>query len=397
MTKYFTDLHIHVGQAKGLPVKITASNKMTVYNILDYSYNVKGLDIVGIVDCASPPVISELEKLISKGELWELDDGGLLYRNGMLLILGCEVEIPVGAGRSHFLAYFPDLTALKNFSNWASKNLSNVQLSSQCLKSDLESFVKIVQSLDGIFMPAHAFTPFKSLLGSSINNLNELNTSNSDLANINITAVELGLSADKYLADQIPSLKGIKYITNSDAHSLNKIAREYNLIRLEELSFKSLIKQLSGSSNNIENFGLHPQLGKYYRSFCLECETNNGFEVPPVTKCQFCSSSRIVTGVLDRIAQLSGRKDMDSNKHPHKKQGNYTYQVPLEDVPGIGNKTYKKLIRQLGPEIKIIHDSTESELGQVVSARIIKKIFQIRNGNISLTPGGGGHYGRVKA
>ena len=53
--EFFADLHVHVGQAKKHPVKIMLL-KLNLSNIFDFCLNKKGLDIVGIVDCASPYV-----------------------------------------------------------------------------------------------------------------------------------------------------------------------------------------------------------------------------------------------------------------------------------------------------------------------------------------------------
>ncbi len=51
------------------------------------------------------------------------------------------------------------------------------------------------------------------------------------------------MSADTELADQISELETRTFITNSDAHSfLPKIAREYNKILVEDISFKELLK-----------------------------------------------------------------------------------------------------------------------------------------------------------
>ena len=59
-----------------------------------------------------------------------------------------------------------------------------------------------------------------------------------------IFAIELGLSADTYLADTISELEDKTFITNSDAHSLPKIAREYNKMQVQDISFKEVVKAL---------------------------------------------------------------------------------------------------------------------------------------------------------
>ena len=64
-----------------------------------------------------------------------------------------------------------------------------------------------------------------------------------------IFAIELGLSADTYLADMISELENKTFVTNSDAHSLPKIAREYNKMMVEDISFKEVVKALKNEDN----------------------------------------------------------------------------------------------------------------------------------------------------
>jgi len=87
------DLHVHIGRSNnGAPVKITASRELTFANIArEYKYR-KGIDIVGIVDCASPEVIDDISQLINNGEMKPLKEGGLIYQDKVTIILGSEIE-----------------------------------------------------------------------------------------------------------------------------------------------------------------------------------------------------------------------------------------------------------------------------------------------------------------
>ncbi|OWZ83992.1 endonuclease Q family protein [Natranaerobius trueperi] len=385
---WFVDLHIHIGQTQNKPVKITASNELTLCNILEYSKEFKGLDMVGVVDCASPPVIDELDKLIKTQVLEELPEGGLIYKDELVLIPGCEVEISVGKKRAHFLAYFPNLETIKKFSEWISNYITNVNLSSQLLKTSLVEFCENVQKYGGFSIPAHAFTPHKSLFGACIDTLDELD--------INFKGLELGLSADTYIAEFIPSIKNLTYFTNSDAHSLPKIAREYNKIKSDRLNFTSLSKMIEKNKDesNIENFGLHPELGKYYRTFCLECN-RTASQKPPVVSCLNCKSNKVVLGVLDRITQIVNNNHSNTS-HPRNNYKNYNYQVPLENIPGIGKKTYESLIKSLGTELDIIHNVQLEKIEYLVTNQTFNYIRKAREGKLSFKPGGGGHYGSVQ-
>ena len=42
--------------------------------------------MVGIVDCASPRVITDIEKMLNSGEMMELADGGLRYHDRVTVI-----------------------------------------------------------------------------------------------------------------------------------------------------------------------------------------------------------------------------------------------------------------------------------------------------------------------
>ncbi|MFP3489609.1 PHP-associated domain-containing protein, partial [Staphylococcus sp. SIMBA_130] len=88
-----------------------------------------------------------------------------------------------------------------------------------------------------------------------------------------IDGIELGLSSDTQMADQIEELHTFPYLTNSDAHSIQKMAREYQLLSVREASFTEWSKALKGvEGRGIKaNFGLSPKLGKYYRTSCSEC------------------------------------------------------------------------------------------------------------------------------
>lgn len=104
---FFADLHVHIGRAsQGEPVKITASPKLTLQGILAECLKRKGIQIAGIVDAASPPVIRDIQELMAQDKLVNLPGGGLSYLGQVTLFLGAEVELagPNG-GSAHFLAY----------------------------------------------------------------------------------------------------------------------------------------------------------------------------------------------------------------------------------------------------------------------------------------------------
>ncbi|MCD6360603.1 MAG: TIGR00375 family protein, partial [Armatimonadetes bacterium] len=67
---YVCDLHVHIGRSgSGRPVKITAARDLTFENIAVECASRKGVDVAGVVDCASPPVLDDIRALVDTGEM----------------------------------------------------------------------------------------------------------------------------------------------------------------------------------------------------------------------------------------------------------------------------------------------------------------------------------------
>lgn len=388
MKEYAVDLHVHIGSSlQGHPIKITASPRLTLSSIMKEGIKTKGLDVVGVVDAACPPVLDDLDFLLGRGDLMEIEEGGFSTKDGQVLIAGSEVEVQQGGGLAHFLAFFPDMESLAGYSRGLSCTMKNSHLSSQRTSLDVLQLYQLVEEHQGIFLPAHAFTPFKSLFGSLTSSLNE--TLLADKATI--SQLELGLSADTSMASQLEELEGITFLSNSDAHSLEKMGREFNLLQLERPTFSEVQKALAqeGGRRISANVGLHPRLGKYHRTYCQICRTSFPQYDPPLTNCPH-GSHPVVMGVLDRVYELAGDQGPSLDGRPP-----YHYQLPLEFIPGLGEKGRQRLYSAFGNERQIVHHTPEEELKEVVGLVLAREIVQARQGKLQLKSGGGGVYGGV--
>lgn len=391
--RYYADLHIHLGaSSSGRPVKITASRAMTFEAVAAEAVFKKGINIAGIIDCASPSVIKDIEKMLSSGELYELPDGGFLHKEKLLILLGSEIESlePTG-GVSHHLSFFPFFSQIKEFSRRLRPYITNIELSSQSAGISASQLFEITESCGGVFVPAHVFTPHKSLYGKVASRLSEVFTQTQQDS---LAAVELGLSADTFLADRISELHTLPFLSSSDAHSLPKIAREYTVFEMQSLSFKELMLALKGESGRriVANFGMDPRLGRYNRSYCRKCDKL--FEIdPPVLSCPECglSDKDFVVGVADRIAKIA---DLPENSSPQSRPP-YFYQVPLEFVRGVSSKVRELLISVFGTEMEVLHNTTYDMLAAVVKPSVASDILAAREGKLLLSSGGGGKYGSV--
>lgn len=388
MRELFADLHIHVGRsAAGRPVKMAASPKLTVRAILEEAAQRKGLDVIGIVDAACPDVLEEIAGYAASGLLRPHPDGGLLYTGSTLLVLGAEVEVegPRG-GAAHFGVWMPDLDALRVFSEWLARRVTNPGLSSQRMRGEAVELQEVCRRLGGLFIVHHAFTPHRGLYGACVGRMADM------VDPEGVDAVELGLSADTDMADRISELRDFSFVSNSDAHSTGRIAREYNRLRCREASFRELALALRRREGRAVtgNYGLDPLLGKYHRTACLKCGAVAG-DPPPVERCPACGAGDVVFGVLDRLEQVA---DLPEPVHPTFRPP-YIHHIPLEFIPGLGPKRRAALLNAFGTEMNILHRVPVDELVRVVGERLAGVLQEARAGRLRVRTGGGGRYGRV--
>ncbi|KPV43516.1 endonuclease Q family protein [Alicyclobacillus ferrooxydans] len=384
MERFFADFHIHVGRARNKPVKMAAARTLTVEAVLHEARVRKGLDVITLIDGVCTNVLSELDDLVRSDRLHQLPGGGYAYENGLVVLLGGEIEVsgPVG-GAAHFGCWFPTLSAAKDFHDWLGTVEKNPSLSSQRARTNAHTLQAETKSRGGLFIVHHAFTPHKGLYGNCVSSLAEMVDPNK------ADALELGLSADSHMADCLPELADVTFLSNSDAHSLPKIAREYNALMMEEASFAEVELALHRQAGRrvTGNYGLHPKLGKYHRTRCAKC----GNPVDELSGECSCGSSRRVMGVYDRLMEI---RHTDCPLHPAHRPP-YTYQVPLEFIPGLGPKALGKLLKQFGTEMAVLHQGEFADISAVVGEDLARAIERARTGDVNFDEGGGGVYGKI--
>jgi len=380
----FADFHIHIGRSLGKPVKMAAAPTLTVERLLEHARVKKGLQLVTIIDAVCTNVLTELRAMEKSDLLEHLPGGGYATPGGLVVLLGSEVEVggPRG-GAAHFGCWFSSLDEAEDFNHWLQSVQRNVTLSSQRASVDAGILQYEVLSRKGIFIVHHAFTPHKGLYGNCVSQLDDM------LDSSQIDALELGLSSDTNMADCISELQDVTFISNSDAHSLPKIAREYNQLQVTDITFEEVQKALRRKQERrvTTNYGLHPALGKYHRTYCVHCEN---LWPDKAIACQ-CGSKKFVLGVADRLMQIRNLDEPNSPSH----RPPYIHQVPLEFVPGLGPKTMNKLLDAFGTEMNILHDATVSDLTTVVGETMSLRIDDARLGRIHIQSGGGGTYGKL--
>lgn len=390
LTRYYVDLHVHIGvNEDGRWVKMATSRRLTLRQVLTEAMQRKGLDVLGVVDAASPRVQQDINRLMQEGLLTPLAGGGLSYQGRVTLLLAAEVETTEETGgQAHVLAFFPDMATITAFTAFLSQHVKNVALSSQNCHLPLAALGREVVAREGVIIPAHVFTPHKGLYGACTARLSQVVP---DGLWEKIPAVELGLSADSDMADRIEELRDITFVSNSDAHSPDNIGREYNAVFMPAADYASLLAALyrHQGAHVAANYGLDPRLGKYHRTYCSAC--GHLADVATTGRCAFCGSDKIVPGVWDRIMAIA---DYATPRHPEHRPP-YVYQIPLRYLPGIGPKSYARLLQHCGTEMYVLHQASEQELAAAAGTKVAAAVVAMRRQGAVIDAGGGGKYGRV--
>lgn len=362
----------------GRPVKITASRLLTLDHLITGARE-KGLSMVGVVDTGCMGVLTEIGDKLEQGEWYELAEGGF-RAEGVTIIPGCELETCEGV---HVLAFFSGWESLHEFCRWWHPQVTNPSLSTQRGRMNINDTMTVAHQQGGLFGFAHAFTPHKGVYGHYTERLHTI--LGERLSEIDF--IELGLSADAGMASSISECQQFAFLSNSDAHSIPNLAREYNRMEMRDASFLGLKSALSqGGQGIIANYGLHPLLGKYYRTYCPDCDYIVE-EKPPVVACPRCHNRQIVMGVKDRITIIADQE--------YQNPASYHYRVPMLMIPGVGQRTAERLVKSLGSELVVLEETPISDIEKVAGNRVAMAIHKLRRQDFQIVAGGGGRYGHL--
>ncbi len=417
MHEFAVDLHIHSLHSIGV------SKNMTIPNLAQGA-KYKGIDLIGTGDATQPNWLNHIEKTLEiKNEILTYDD--------ISFIPTVEIEDQDSIHHVVLLPDFDSVRQLRKMIGPNSPNLDHEWGGRPRVNLTAEYIAGLVRDSGGLIGPAHAFTPFRAIFREGkYDSIKACYGSEAD----HVHFLELGLSADSEIADYIPSLRRLTYISSSDAHSPtpDKLGREFVQLRLETPTFAEVRKALKREAGRIAtlNVGLAPQLGKYYLSFCSKCRRTliikEGDNSPSyddrniyihlkyaneherllsdiakrAVKCPH-DGKLLRLGVRDRAAML-GEVTSSSPKH----RPSYLHMPPLLDMIQSALRTksnkvksvrtiYNSMIENLGTETQIL---TKIKIGDIRnSGQQVAPIIQAyRNGEVDYIPGGGGRYGQLK-
>jgi len=429
--KITADIHIHSPWSRATSSRLSPAS-------LERWAGIKGIGLLGTGDCTHPKWIQELRdnledadggfyRLKEKARA-EFDSGAALAEglpkpaanqqepNVHFILTGEISTIYKKAGKTrkvHHVVVLPDFKAAAVF-NAKLERLGNIHSDGRpILGLDSQDLLSLLLETDdkAILIPAHIWTPWFSVLGakSGFDSIEECYGSLTS----HIPAIETGLSSNPPMNWALSGLDRYAIISNSDAHSPDKLGREATVFEME-LTYDSFRKSLynAGITATIEFF---PQEGKYHYDGHRSCGTCLGPEEAARRNgiCPVCGKP-FTRGVMGRVLELADRpvdeaapcpEDQNANKRP------YYSLIPLKEILGELLETtgaskkaeaaYGTLIEKAGNEFSILIDMPPEEIEKVscpgISGELLAKaICRMRRGEVSISPGYDGEYGVIR-
>jgi uncharacterized protein (TIGR00375 family) len=260
----------------------------------------------------------------------------------------------------------------------------------------------VLESSDQSYLiPAHAWTPHFAVFGSE-SGFDSLEECFEDLTP-RIFAVETGLSSDPPMNWRVSQLDKVALISNSDAHSPEKLAREANLLDTT-LSYDGVFDAFKkhDRARFLATLEFFPEEGKYHVDGHRKCKTRLS---PKETLrqgglCQVCGKP-VTVGVLHRVEKLADREE---GRRPPGAVG-YENIVPLKEVLAqtlrVGpssvkvDRLYHRLLSLFGNELRILREIPLERLEAEDMPLLALALGRMRKGQVEVQPGYDGEYGVI--
>ena len=410
--KFVADLHLHSHYSR-------ATSKNLNLEQLSKWAQLKGVQVVGTGDIAHPGWLAEMEAKLEPAEAG-------LFRLKAEYAQAVQEEVPAACGgpvrfmlageissiykkhdqvrKVHNVIFAPSLQAVARIQIELEK-IGNIRSDGRpILGLPSRDLLEIILAVDPdcYLIPAHIWTPWFSLLGSK-SGYDSVEECFEDLTP-HIFALETGLSSDPPMNWRVSALDDYTLVSNSDAHSPQKLAREANLFETE-LSYPAIFAALKGDDptgfrGTIEFF---PEEGKYHLdghrkcNICWEPQTT----LQQQGLCPVCGK-KVTVGVYHRVETLA---DQPAGRRPANRPPFHSL-IPLPEVlseiHGVGpnskrvGRAYETLLAKLGSELSILLDLPLETITQAGDSLLAEGIRRMRQGQIRAEGGFDGQYGRIK-
>lgn len=398
--KIIADFHIHSKYSRATSKNINLDN-------LTIGAKQKGINLLATGDFTHPTWIVHLRE-----NLIEAEPGLFKNRNndnGTRFILSSEISCIFKHGdkvrKMHVIVLAPSFDIVYKI-NAKLETIGNIHSDGRPIlgihaKDLLEMIMEISQ--DCMFIPAHCFTPWFSIFGSKsgFDSVEECFGESSKY----IYALETGLSADPPMIWRNKDGERLTLISNSDAHSVDKLGREANVFDCK-MDYFDICDAIRKKDNKrfLYTIEFFPDEGKYHYDGHRDCKVCMHPKDSKINDdlCPVCGLP-LTIGVLNRAEKLAINQDgfIPTGAIPYKSI------IPLIELIAKALKTsitskktkqmYQQLTDKLGCEFDILLDISYDNINNASNKVIADAILMARNGNIEWEPGYDGVFGKIKS
>ncbi|GAK58297.1 UvrD/REP helicase [Candidatus Vecturithrix granuli] len=410
--KFVADFHIHSHYSRA------TSSELTFEHLHKWA-QLKGVQVVGSGDLTHPGWLQEMREKLEPAEegLFRLKEDVAramqpeiftACQQPVRFILSGEISNIYKkhdkTRKNHHVVFLPSFEAVEKFQTSLEK-IGNIRSDGRpILGLDARDLLEIVLETDpqAYLIPAHIWTPWFSLFGSK-SGFDSIEECFEDLTP-HIFALETGLSSDPPMNWRLSTLDRYTLVSNSDAHSPQKLAREANLFNTD-LSYPAMFEALK--RRNLQTFlgtiEFFPEEGKYHYdghrkcNICWDPETtrkHNGI-------CPVCGKN-VTVGVMHRVAVLADREE---GAKPDNAAPFYSL-IPLPEILAeaynIGStskrvqQSYEYLLTHLGSEVAILQETPLEDIERIGGGLLAEGIRRMRAGRVKADAGYDGEYGVIK-
>jgi DNA helicase II / ATP-dependent DNA helicase PcrA len=407
-----TDLHLHSKYSRA------CSPRLDLPNIHAWA-QLKGIDLLSAADFTHPRWFAELRE-----QLEEVDTGVYELKKEFVRLAEDHVPVPEKCVRPvrflmstevsliykkggqvrkvHLLIMAPNIQTAAKINVELDKRGNITADGRPIIGMDSKELLKVLLDIssDIQIIPAHIWTPWFAIFGSKsgFDSIEECFEELSD----HICALETGLSSDPLMNWRLSQLDKYALVSNSDAHSPEKMGREATIFDTD-YNYPGILNALRHDHSKIlGTIEFFPEEGKYHTDGLREeglrllpDETISHDFVSPKT------GHPITVGVLHRVNDLADRPMGTRPKNGR----DYWHIIPLieilSEIIGYGPKSkkvqavYFELLTQLGPEFTILKDLSIGEIA-LVNEVVAEAIDRMRRGAVIIQAGFDGEFGVIK-
>lgn len=402
---FYGDLHIHSKYSRA------TSKDMTLESIEQWA-RLKGIQVIGTGDFTHPEWFKEIVDKLDEGleglyrlrkkfrkavpETCEIETYFILSSE-----LSCIYQKGGKVRKIHLLILVPSVSEVIKINHYLSKIGSLTADGRPILGIDAKDLLKIILELspNSLVIPAHAWTPHFSIFGSQ-SGFDSIEDCFEELSPF-IYAIETGLSSDPKMNWRLSKLDNLTLVSNSDAHSPQKIGREANIFDCD-LNYYSIVDAIKTKRGFLGTIEFFPEEGKYHFDGHRLC----GVRLSPKESilrgylCPVCGK-RVTVGVMHRVESLADREEgyVPCSALP------YYSIIPLSEIIAeVVNANsqskavfdmYMKALSKLGTEFEILISREIKEI-EKFEPRLALAIERMRGGKVITEPGFDGEYGKIR-